>query len=120
MSIVNRFSKYQAKFHWHAGNKGIRHAYIKATSPQLKGKMERAHRSDQQELYHLANYNSDIDLEDELTGWGNLYNFARPHGDFNGKTPYEALKEKAMAAQPQNFPIAGEQQILRLTSRGQL
>ena len=39
MSIGNRFSKYQAKFHWHAENKGIRHAYIKASSlPQLKGK----------------------------------------------------------------------------------
>ena len=50
MSIVNRFSKYQAKFHWHAENKGIRHAYIKASSPQLKGKVERAHRSYQQEF----------------------------------------------------------------------
>ncbi len=39
MSIGNRFSKYQAKFLWHAENKGIRHAYIKASSlPQLKGK----------------------------------------------------------------------------------
>ena len=39
MSIVNRFSKYQAKFLWHAENKGIRHAYIKASSLlQLKGK----------------------------------------------------------------------------------
>ena len=65
MSIVNRFSKYQAKFHWHAGNKGIRHAYIKASSlPQLKG--------------------------------------------------------KAMATRRQNFFIAGEQQIRRLTSPRQL
>ena len=68
----------------------------------------------------MASDNSEIDLEAELTGWGNLYNFARPHGDFNAKTPYEALKEKALATQPQNFFIAGEQQILRLTSRGRL
>ncbi|MBJ6988415.1 IS481 family transposase, partial [Devosia sp. MC521] len=26
--------------------------------------------------------------------WERFYNFARPHGAFNGKTPYEALREK--------------------------
>ena len=30
----------------------------------------------------------------ELAEWETFYNFARPHGAFNGKTPYEALRDK--------------------------
>jgi len=30
----------------------------------------------------------------ELEAWRIDDNFARPHGAFNGKTPYEALREK--------------------------
>jgi len=86
--------EFQAKFHWHVEDKGIRHAYIKPSSPQLNGKVERSHRSDQQEFYQLVTYKGDVDLEAKLVEWENFYNFARPHGAFNGKTPYEALREK--------------------------
>ncbi len=33
--------EFQAKFHWHVEDKGIRHAYIKPSSPLLNGKVER-------------------------------------------------------------------------------
>ena len=33
--------EFQAKFHWHVEDQGIRHAYIKPRSPQLNGKVER-------------------------------------------------------------------------------
>jgi glycine dehydrogenase subunit 2 len=36
----------------------------------------------------------DVDLEAKLIEWENFYNFNRPHGAFNGKTPYEALRER--------------------------
>jgi transposase InsO family protein len=39
--------EFQAKFHWHVETFGIRHAYIKRGTPQLNGKVERSHRSDQ-------------------------------------------------------------------------
>ena len=42
--------EFQAKFHWHVEDKDIRHAYIKPSSPQLNGKVERPHRSDRQEF----------------------------------------------------------------------
>ena len=42
--------EFQAKFHWHVEDKGMRHAYIKPSSPQLNGKVERSHRSDEQEF----------------------------------------------------------------------
>lgn len=86
--------EFQAKFHWHVEDKGIRHAYIKPSSPQLNGKVERSHRSDQQEFYQLLSYKDDVDLEAKLDEWERFYNFARPHGAFKGKTPYEALREK--------------------------
>ena len=86
--------EFQAKFHWHVEDKGIRHAYIKPSSPQLNGKVERSHRSDQQEFYQLLSYKGDVDLESKLAEWENFYNFARPHGAHNGQTPYEILRER--------------------------
>ncbi len=38
--------EFQAKFHWHVEDQGIRHTYIKPSSPQLNGKVERSHRSE--------------------------------------------------------------------------
>ena len=57
---------FQAKFHWHVEDKGIRHVYIKPRSPQLNGKVERSHRTDQEEFYPLLNYIDDVDLNKKL------------------------------------------------------
>ncbi|MGE4609964.1 MAG: integrase core domain-containing protein, partial [Paracoccaceae bacterium] len=76
--------EFQAKFHWHVEDLGIRHAYIKRGTPQLNGKVERSHRSDQQEFYQLLSYKDDVDLEAKLAEWEKFYNFARPHGAHNG------------------------------------
>ena len=86
--------EFQARFHWHVEDKGIRHAYIKPSSPQLNGKVERSHRSDSQEFYQLLTYKGDVDLEAKLAEWERFYNLARPHGAHAGKTPYEALRER--------------------------
>ncbi len=51
-------------------------------------------RSDQEEFYQLLDYTDDIDLKRKLADWEKFYNFSRPHGAFNGRTPYEALREK--------------------------
>lgn len=86
--------EFQARFHRHVEDKGIRHAYIKPSSPQLNGKVERSHRSDEQEFYQLLTHKGDVDLEARLAEWERFYNLARPHGAHNGKTPYEALRER--------------------------
>ncbi len=86
--------EFHAKFHWHIEDQGIRHAYIKSRSPQLNGKFERSHRSDAEEFYQLLTYKDDVDLEEKLVQWELFYNTSRPHGAFNGKAPYEALREK--------------------------
>ena len=86
--------EFQAKFHWHVEDLGIRYAYIKRGTPQLNGKVERSHRSDGQEFYQLLSYKGDVDLEAKLDEWERFYNFHRPHGAHAGTTPYEALREK--------------------------
>ncbi len=70
----------------------MRHVYIKPRSPQLNGKVERSHRTDQEEFYQLLTYTDDVDLNKKLTEWEKFYNFNRPDGDFDGNTPYEALR----------------------------
>ena len=79
--------EFQAKFHWHGDDKGIRHAYIKPGSPQLNGKVERSYRTDHEEFYQLLTYKGDVDLQAKLDQWERFYNFARPHSAFNGQPP---------------------------------
>ena len=89
---TDRGHEFQAQFHWHVEDKGMRHVYIKARSPQLNGKVERSHRTDQEEFYQLLTYTDDVDLNKKLAEWERFYNLDRPHGAFKGKTPYEALR----------------------------
>ena len=37
---------------------------------QLNGKVERSHRSDQEEFYQLLSYKGDVDLNKKLDEWG--------------------------------------------------
>ena len=39
-------------------------------------------------------YGGGVDLEAKLSEWERFHDLARPHGAHNGKTPYEALREK--------------------------
>jgi transposase InsO family protein len=87
---TDRGHEFQALFHWHVADKGMRHVYIKARTPQLNGKVERSHRTDKQEFYQLLTYTDDVDLGKKLKEWEAFYNYDRPHGAFAGKTPYEA------------------------------
>ena len=93
---TDRGHEFQAQFHWHVEDLGMRHVYIKPRSPQLNGKVERSHRTDKNEFYQLLTYTDDVDLNKKLSEWENFYNFHRPHGAFNGKTPYEALNSSLM------------------------
>jgi transposase InsO family protein len=91
---TDRGHEFQAKFHWHVEDLGMEHHYIKARTPQLNGKVERSHLTDQNEFYQLLHYKDDVDLREKLARWEDFYNFHRPHGAHRGQTPYEALKAK--------------------------
>ena len=47
-----------------------------------------------QEFYQLLTYTDDVDLQARLSEWEQFYNLSRPHGAFNGKAPYEVLRER--------------------------
>ncbi len=84
--------EFQARFHWHVEDQGMQHRYIKARTPQLNGKVERSHRTDQDEFYQLLTYIDDVDLMRKLEVWEQFYNYDRPHMSHGGKTPYEVMK----------------------------
>jgi transposase InsO family protein len=89
---TDRGHEFQAKFHWHIEDLGIRHQYIKPRSPQLNGKVERSHLTDEREFYQLLTFTDDVDLNKKIEQWEQFYNFDRPHGSLDGKTPYEVLR----------------------------
>jgi len=85
----------QATFHGYVEDQGNRrHAYINRGTPELIGKVERPHRPDQQEFYQLLRYKGKVDLDANFSARENFYNFNRPQGAYNGKTSYEALRER--------------------------
>ena len=86
--------EFQAEFHWHVEDLGTRRACIKRGTPQLNGKAERSHRSDQQEFYQLLSYKGDVDPRAKPDAWERFCNFARSHGAHNGQTPYDGLRDK--------------------------
>jgi transposase InsO family protein len=58
--------EWQAKFHWHCEDLGMRHLYIKPRTPRLNGKVERSHGAAKTEFYQLISYKGDTDLEAKL------------------------------------------------------
>jgi hypothetical protein len=46
-------SEFQASFHCHLLDRGIRHVYIKQSMPRLNGKVERSRRMDDEEFYRM-------------------------------------------------------------------
>jgi len=91
---TDRGREFQALFHWHVADNGMKPVYIKPRTPQLNGKFERSHRTDKDEFYQLLTYKDDVDHAKKLAIWERFYNNDRPHGAHKGKTPYEVLREK--------------------------
>ena len=89
---TDRGHEFQAQFHWHVEDQGMRHVYIKPRSPHLNGKVERSHRTDKEEFYQLLTYTDDVDLNQKLEAWERFYNMDRPHAALDGKTPYEVMR----------------------------
>lgn len=80
--------------------RGIEHVYIKPHRPYLTGKVERSHRTDEEEFYQLLEYTDDVDSNKKLEEGEKFYNLRRPHSSHCGKMPYEVLRSKLGS----NFP----------------
>ncbi len=71
--------EFQAKFHWHVEDLGMRHVYIKPRTPRLNGKVERSYRTDKDGFYQLLSSTDNVDLNQKLAEWEDFFNYCRPH-----------------------------------------
>ena len=70
------------------------HKLIPIGTPQANGKVERSHRTDDDDFYNINHFNSLYDFQNKGTKYLKYYNEDRPHQGLgmNMKTPMEKLK----------------------------
>lgn len=79
---------------------GIRYRYIKPRHPEQNGKVERSHRTDQEEFWSRHTF---VNLESAvpaLAAWQHHYNYERFSLALQGQTPAEKLALRLPVAQP--------------------
>lgn len=86
--------EFATEFSFHLDQQGILHRRIKPRTPRLNGKVERSHRTDEQEFYAKTKFQDFQELQNKLSEWEKHYNLERAHMALNGQTPVERLKEK--------------------------
>jgi transposase InsO family protein len=86
--------EFSDQFSWSLEDLGIEHRKTKIRSPEENGKVERSHRTDEEEFYRTKQFVSIKHCIQLLRQWEREYNEERPHMALNGKTPQEYLTEK--------------------------
>ena len=70
---------------------GIIHYLIDPGKPQQNGKVERSHRTDQEQFYDRTTFKNKRELKQKLEVWNEEYNNLE-HCSLNGKTPNEMIQ----------------------------
>lgn len=86
-------SEFGSAFTWHLQDLGIAHRYIPHGSPESNGKVERSHRTDEEECSRRVRSRTLEELQTKLRTWGHEYNHLRPHLALKSTTPVERLCE---------------------------
>jgi transposase InsO family protein len=86
--------EFSDQFSWYLEDLGIEHRRTKVRSPEENGKVERSHRTDEEEFYRTKKFVSIQHCIRLLRDWEREYNEQRPHMALRGKTPQEYLTEK--------------------------
>ncbi len=73
----------------------IKHHLIAPGEPELNGKVERSHQSDQKYFYDYHHFKELKPLQDKFHHWIDYYNHHRPHWGLKGLTPVQKLKSYA-------------------------
>ncbi len=82
-------SEFGTDFTWHLHDLGIKHHHIPKGCPQSNGKVERSHRTDEDEFYRRHTFQTPKNLRSLLREWEHEYNHLRPHLALKGSTPAE-------------------------------
>ena len=86
--------EFTTEFGFHLTQQGVKHRHIRPRTPRLNGKVERSHRTDEQEFYSRQNFSDEDDLKSKLAIWEKHYNQERFHMALGGQTPAEVLSSK--------------------------
>jgi transposase InsO family protein len=86
-------SEWGTDFTWHLHDLGIAHKHIPPGCPESNGKVERSHRTDEDEFYRRVTFKTRPELVRKLRAWEHEYNHRRLHLALGGKTPAERLAE---------------------------
>lgn len=74
---------------------GITHRLIKVRTPELNGKVERSHRTDNERFYSRFKFTNDHALNHALQNvWMPEYNEQRPHSSLGGMAPLDFLRKR--------------------------
>jgi transposase InsO family protein len=93
-------AEFGTDFTWHLRDLGIAHRHIPPGCPECNGKVERSHRTDEDEFYRRSSIRDAADLARKLKRWEREYNERRPHLALAGATPAERLCELKIAQRP--------------------
>jgi transposase InsO family protein len=85
------------KFQKALARHGIKHSRTKPYSPQTNGKVERFHRTVDDELYKTVRFTSNADRAQKLKSWVRYYNNDRYHLGIKGLTPNQRLHQSLAA-----------------------
>jgi transposase InsO family protein len=86
-------NEFGTDFTWHLRDLGIAHRRIPPGCPEVNGKVERSHRTDEEEFYRRMTFRTAAELTVKLRRWEHEYNHRRPHLALAGKTPAERFCE---------------------------
>jgi transposase InsO family protein len=86
-------SEFGTDFTWHLHDLGIAHRRMPPGRPEANGKVERSHRTAEDEFYRRTTFSSPTELRRKLKRWEEEYNELRPHLALRGRTPAERLAE---------------------------
>src|SRR5436309_9781074 len=67
-------NEFGTDFTWHLRDLGISHRHIPPGCPESNGKVERSHRTDEDEFYRRAQIHGATDLARKLQAWEREYN----------------------------------------------
>jgi len=107
-------TEFSDQFSWHLQDLGISHRKTRVRNPEENGKVERSHRTDQEEFYGVNRFVSIQHCIKLLKNWEKEYNEDRPHMALGWKTPKEYLQEKLknhISSQVLISPVKTVQQV---------
>jgi len=67
----------------------IRHWLNRPAHPESNGRVERSHRTDDEEFYNLNPVKNPHAWKYRISGWERFYNFYRPHQSLGNLSPYQ-------------------------------